>query len=146
MPPTVRWLVDNGDAVRLHIRNQDGAWACALVILRPDWTDGGSTDVAAEGNLRGIWYDSGTSVTDDAGRHDCSPTTVADEDLARGAARHGIPAGTAGNDPLPIDGSQWAIPHDDNLADATRYDDGPNAYDAAGQIPERLLQRTVPEF
>ena len=49
--PKVRWLVEHGDAVRLHIRNGDGAWACALVVLRPDWTLG--DNVAVEGKTAG---------------------------------------------------------------------------------------------
>ena len=33
--PIVDWLVGNGGAVRLQARNQDGAWACALIVLQP---------------------------------------------------------------------------------------------------------------
>ena len=109
--PIVWWLVADGDAVRLHIRNEDGAWACALVVLRPDWILGDNVEV--EGKLRGIWFDSGTNITGSGGVHDCSPATVADEDLAVGDDRHGITDGTTGNDPPPIDGARWAIPHDD---------------------------------
>ena len=113
-------------------------------MLRPDWTLGDNVEV--EGKLRGIWFDSGTNITVDDGRHDCSPATVADENLAVAAARHGLSATVVGNDPPPIDGALWAIPHDDNPDSGTMYDDGPSAFESTGQIPPRLLQRTVPEF
>lgn len=34
-PPAVDWLAQNGGAVRVHARNADGRWACALVVVRP---------------------------------------------------------------------------------------------------------------
>ena len=75
--PSVIWLVEDFDAVRIQIRNEDGAWACALIVLRPDWTTGTADQQAqAEGNLRGIWYDAGANIptaTDEVGgRHHCS--------------------------------------------------------------------------
>ena len=85
--PQVAWLLNDWDAVRIQARNQDGAWACALVVLKPNTanldvlggtpagTDGliaasgaiADTTVAndqttvelANAHLRGIWYDSG---------------------------------------------------------------------------------------
>ena len=33
--PRVRWLIDTSSAVRLHMRNDDGNWRCALVISKP---------------------------------------------------------------------------------------------------------------
>ena len=85
--PQVAWLLNDWDAVRIQARNQDGAWACALVVLKPHTanldvvggtpagTDGliaasgaiADTTVAtdqttvelANAHLRGIWYDSG---------------------------------------------------------------------------------------
>ena len=64
------WLVaDRFDASGLQIRNEDGAWACALVVLRPDWTVGDADDQAkaVEGTLRGIWYDAGSNIDDVTG-------------------------------------------------------------------------------
>ena len=69
--PRVRWLVGTGDAVRIQARNTDGAWACALIVLRPDWNNdkaGANSDVnnaralTAEGQLRGVWYDTGAVI------------------------------------------------------------------------------------
>ena len=95
--PSVGWLLNAWDAVRVQARNQDGAWACALIILKPDTDEldtdtstnsvdivditgsDGATNVNAVGveitdaRLRGIWYDSGDA--DAANIHHCSPTT-----------------------------------------------------------------------
>ena len=143
--PVVRWLVKDGDAVRLHIRNEDNAWACALIVLRPKWSDTASAE-AVKGNLRGIWYDAGLTITG-AGLHDCSPATVNDRNLTDGStARYGISnsgTGATGNDPAPNDGANWSIPYDSNLADITVPADTDGTTEAA---PGRLLQRTVPEF
>ena len=128
--PTVRWLVDDRDAVRLQIRNEDGAWACALIVLRPDWNTtmaGGTPDEAeqatVEGNLRGIWYDAGANIPDDNGLHHCSPTSGTASTFAVGTATaigsFSAPAdfgneaaedggGTATKDPLPESGAYRA--------------------------------------
>ena len=79
-PPKVDWLLNDWDAVRVHARNQDGAWACALIVLKPNAAaldadtdasvgingadDGGTpannmTVANANARLRGVWYDSG---------------------------------------------------------------------------------------
>ena len=149
--PKVRWLVANRDAVRIQVRNEDGSWACALIVLRPDWnsTMAGSgtpddTQIATvEGNLRGVWYDAGSNIpTGNDGVHHCSPTSVATSAYAGGTALQGLApatsfgnlaaaevAATVSNDPLPISGSTWNIPGDSTT-----------------EIPNRLLQRAVPDF
>ena len=134
--PLVRWLVDDRDAVRLQIRNEDGSWACALIVLRPDWNTtmaGGTPDEAdqakVEGDLRGIWFDAGANIPDDNGLHHCSPTTSgtpkafasgtttspatigtfkAPADFGNLAAEDAI--GTMTRDPLPASGAIWNIP------------------------------------
>ena len=168
--PVVRWLVDNGDAIRIQIKNDDGAWACALIVLRPDWNDsmvaGSSVNASiaatAEGNLRGIWYDAGanlrgnatTSDTEEAfGRHNCSPATVADIDMYAGTANpygYGTLSAATGNDPLPSSGATWNIPYGTATGPATDDYDGTRV-DAAdngtgADILGRVLQRTVPAF
>ena len=129
--PKVRWLVDDRDAVRLQIRNEDGSWACALIVLRPDWNTtmaGGTPNEAAqatvEGNLRGIWYDAGANIPDDNGLHHCSPTSNASHEFAAASGTYGGfgAPGAFGNDaaedgvatdthdPLPVNGATWNIP------------------------------------
>ena len=104
-PPKVDWLLNDWDAVRVHARNQDGAWACALIVLKPNAAaldadtdasvgingadDGGTpannmTVANANARLRGVWYDSGDTYT--AGTTD-----------AAGEAFHCSPAATAGS-------------------------------------------------
>lgn len=82
-PPALAWLSgttastpDNTNAaVRLHLRNPEGEWRCALIILRvaPGNTDGatGLTSATAA-RVRGAWYDGGNAQPED-GLHDCSP-------------------------------------------------------------------------
>ena len=110
--PVVDWLAGNGGAVRVHGRNSDGAWACALVVLQPaisptdtPWftategsaatassgtnTIGGTSDLAssnerAVANLRGVWFDSGSAA--DAGADNCSPVDT--QATARATAPH----------------------------------------------------------
>ncbi len=170
--PVVRWLVADGDAIRIQIKNADGAWACALIVLRPDWNDsmvaGTAVDATiaatAEGNLRGIWYDAGanlrgnaaTSDTEEAfGRHNCSPATVADIAMyTTGLNPYGYAAlsasGATGNDPLPLNGAMWNIPYGTATGpatddyDGTRVDTPDNG--TGVDILGRVLQRTVPAF
>ena len=146
--PIVRWLVDDRDAVRLQTRNEDGSWACALIVLRPDWNTtmaGGAPEEAdqatVEGNLRGIWYDAGANIPDDNGLHHCSPTSTATFDFVTGAtvatdftAPHDFgnedaddAAGTLTKDPLPESGSTWNIP-------------------GGGTVLNRTLLQAVPDF
>ena len=133
--PIVRWLVDDRDAVRIQIRNEDGSWACALIVLRPDWnttmatgTPDEAEQATVEGNLRGIWFDAGANIPDDNGRHHCSPTSGTAKAFASGttavpvtigafsapgdfgnlAAKDAI--GTSTKDPLPVSGAIWNIP------------------------------------
>lgn len=163
--PIVRWLVADGDAVRIQIKNADGAWACALIVLRPDWNDSmvsgsftGSEAVTAEGNLRGIWYDAGANLRGDTtshqeeanGRHNCSPTTVNPQALHAGSTPpnpYGFAATAAdGHDPLPASGAEWNIPFTDTNDDAG-VSGAVSTNDGAGNdILGRTLQRSVPAF
>ena len=103
VPPAIDWLGSNWRAVRLHARNSDGRWACALIVVQAeaDGTEAGkggryqtSANAASNGIevktgptaaeqrtnsrlmnawLNGIWYDSGDVITTNGGRDDCSP-------------------------------------------------------------------------
>ena len=106
LPPSVNWLLTDWDAVRIHARNQDGAWACALIVLKPN-TNGIPTsasnkpaDAAAEAladaQLRGIWFDSGPSYEAADQAHHCSPVVTAATPAAVEA-------------PLPTDSNTWTI-------------------------------------
>ena len=142
--PQVSWLVDDFDAIRLQIRDEDGAWACALIVLRPDWTTGTvDQQTQTEGTLRGIWYDAGSNIPTAApeagGSHHCSPTTSQAVSSHIGGGRT---AGTAVHDPLPVNGAAWTIPYDSTPGVTPVVD--PNG--TGDDIPGRLLQRTVPSF
>ena len=153
--PIVRWLVDGRDAVRLQIRNEDGSWACALIVLRPDWnttmatgTPNEAEQATVEGNLRGIWFDAGANIPDDDGLHHCSPTSTtavmfagavtgigdddtfdAPGDFGNLAAKDAV--GTATKDPLPLSGSTWNIP---------------GGGTGAAAVLDRTLLQSVPDF
>ena len=92
--PAFDWLLDTGKAVRIQAQNTDGAWACALIVMRPDidqtdiatgsFVGGIPTDsgLGADANSKvkldvwtsGIWYDKGDEpLTADNGLHACSP-------------------------------------------------------------------------
>ena len=123
--PTVDWLLNDWDAVRIQARNQDGAWACALIVLKPnaeasDRTSGRNSGTAikeevvttgtvsatytaiakqlADARLRGVWYDSGD--TDFANEIHCSP-----------AGNTGV-SGVADDSWIPEAADQWTIPVD----------------------------------
>ena len=124
--PVVDWLLNDWDAVRIQARNQDGAWACALIVLKPntedgDQTSGRNTGTAineevdttpisvsgsysgiakqlADARLRGVWYDSGD--TDFANALHCSP-----------AGNTGV-ASAADKSWVPEAADQWTIPVD----------------------------------
>ena len=92
-PPQTDWLLADWRAVRLQAANSDGAWACALIVLRPNvdqtvllgarfQTTALPTGVTASSNgkriidawLGGIWYDSGEAYADPAASaQHCSP-------------------------------------------------------------------------
>lgn len=103
VPPKVDWIGNDWKAVRLHARNSDGRWACALIVVQAqvDGAEAGDaaryagskptamvasasiSDADKRANARlakawisGIWYDSGDVVTDSNGLHDCSPVDV----------------------------------------------------------------------
>ena len=48
--PVVGWQLNAWDAVRIQARNQDGAWACALIVLKPDSEDGDQTGDGVDGD------------------------------------------------------------------------------------------------
>ena len=124
-PPGIDWVGANSRAVRLHSRNSDGRWACALIVVQAE-ADGVEVAKATRYNdaavppnsglsasatvgselartnsrlmnawLSGIWYDSGDVVTTGEGEHDCSP-------VDNGTA----PPGTAS---FPSSADQWKI-------------------------------------
>ena len=138
LAPKVRWLVADYDAVRLQARNADGSWACALVVLRPDWnqtmansTSGVDTVVQAtvEGNLRGTWYDAGADIIA-GGLHHCSPTigTAVVPSASNGNLDAKDAIGDAVHDLLPVNASEWTIPAD------------------GSSVVARTFGRTVPVF
>ena len=105
VPPTVDWLLTDWDAVRIHAQNEDGSWACALIVLKPQ-TDGLSRSGAAltdaevslaNAQLRGVWYDSGEAYTTANQVHHCSPV-------------HASTAANVFDAPLPTDANTWTIP------------------------------------
>ena len=105
-PPTVEWLLNPWDAVRLQARNQDGAWACALVVLKPNTAGMATppTDTAlTDAQLRGVWYDSGPSYPD---------AQAAATEVNKQGAQHCSPVlydATTPTDPLPTSASDWTI-------------------------------------
>ena len=143
--PAAPWLIDDGAAIRLHARNSDDSWACALIVMRPRTSAqvGAAAAVtypavtaADVGRLRGIWYDSGPFADPDAtanstGLHHCSPTFV--------TAGQVIPpgAGVTGRAVLPSSATEWDIPLDKLATTAAP------ANDASG---EKNMRRSVPAF
>ena len=120
--PTVEWIAKGRDAVRLHLRNTEGEWRCALVILRPSASgleakasvaaNAGETKAA---EMRGTWYDGGDSQApgmpgaspSQFGRHDCSPLGA---------------AGGAGDDELPSNAQTWVIDNAGSALPAAQLD------------------------
>ena len=123
-PPQVPWLLSDWRAVRVQAANTDGAWACALIVLRPNvpeanvWASGAGVPGSFKGTtptfggadsakrtmdawLGGIWYDSGESYA----------SAVASEE-------HCSPAGLTGQSPgtdhawLPVNADTWVIDPD----------------------------------
>ena len=86
--PTVGWLSDGDSAVRIHMRNPEGEWRCALLVHNISLADIAATGYAnttsvtdddreAANRISGVWYDGGTSQPASqpagVGIHDCSP-------------------------------------------------------------------------
>ena len=44
-PPVVDWLLDDFRAVRVQSQNSDGAWACALIVMRPNTPEFPASDL-----------------------------------------------------------------------------------------------------
>ena len=125
--PSVRWLVSDNDAIRIQTRNDDGSWACALIVMRPDWEDGrtdttpsAATIAEVESRLRGIWYDAGAHIEEE-GLHNCSPTNVTPVTPATGTANADAGDTVDRHDVLPASSQQWVI-------------------------GDRTLERSVPDF
>ena len=125
--PDVDWLVSNGDAIRLQARNDDGSWACALVVMRPEGS--------AAANQRGIWYGSGTEIQAN-GLHHCSPARRnPGGDPVTGAPITGSP-GTSNPGALssvPANAQTWTIGPDSN-----------GTTTATDNIAGHTLERSVP--
>ena len=119
IPPEVDWLLADWRAVRLQSANSDGAWACALIVLRPNvgqakvlaanvvGTLTGVTPNTADGKrvmdawLGGIWYDSGEAYASAGASEDhCSPVGLT-----------GASPGTAAAW-LPASANTWTIDPD----------------------------------
>ena len=124
--PDVYWLLNAWDAVRIQAKNQDNAWACALIVLKPNSDnldtddddlistggvdDTGTNDVAvdlANAHLRGIWYDSGDTYDSTGaaparlnGVDHCSPVVwvavAANQTAPLPSSASGWPIGTTG--------------------------------------------------
>ena len=134
--PAVRWAVENG-ALRLHLRNTEGEWRCALVVLRPDASV--ITDETQAAEMRGVWYDGGDTQTGtlgtDAGAHDCSPigilTTTAPAPGTAGAVA-GITGGAScsttaaahADSCVASSAQQWVIPDAGNVDNTSTPTDG----------------------
>ena len=73
--PVVPWLNNPGGAIRIQIRNAEGDWACALIVMRPNG------DPGPRGQIRGIWYDAGRDI--EGGLHNCSPSNGDQADARR---------------------------------------------------------------
>ena len=82
-PPDVTWGLTANSAIRIHLANNEQEWRCALVVLKPSAANITAIDttnfddafgVSKAAQIRGIWYDGGSVVTD-AGLHDCSPVS-----------------------------------------------------------------------
>lgn len=119
--PKVRWLVDDRSAVRIHMKNNVDEWRCALVIVKPSRTalEAGFTGaapvvpdatVAAQkaAELRGTWYDGGTTATD-RGQRDCSPIDEGAQAPAVLTSGGGGTGGMTYDDSLPEDANTWVI-------------------------------------
>ena len=152
--PHVRWIVDDGDAVRVQARNADGSWACALIVLRPDWNEARADDTPTddaidkvEANLRGTWYDgdsTGGTGTGNTGLHNCSPVgnTVANTDDTTNLV------GDSGfnDDTDALFGNRAAGDVDDGVRDTLPISSSEwNVAGAAG-IDPRTFGRSVPSF
>ena len=101
VPPKADWLLADWRAVRVQAGNSDGAWACALIVIRPNVPEASVYLATASDNIEadsfvtnptsfpttaadqqrtmnawlgGIWYDSGESyATGTASEQHCSP-------------------------------------------------------------------------
>ena len=82
--PVVPWLNNPGGAIRIQIRNTEGDWACALIVMRPNG------DPGPRGQIRGIWYDAGRDI-EDGGLLNCSP------------------GGATGADHRPASATAWTV-------------------------------------
>lgn len=94
-------------AVRLHLRNPEGEWRCALIVLKT--ASAASDSVAAPGTtaaarVKGLWYDGGDAQAD-SGLHDCSPlpTTITAVEYPDSATDWSIPTVTTQLDPTSTD-------------------------------------------
>ena len=163
-PPKVNWLLNDWDAVRVHARNQDGAWACALIVLKPNADDldadndasvqingadnggvaGNNLSVAnANARLRGVWYDSGQTytagTTDAAGEaFHCSPVaSAAGTAIALGC--EGVTATMATADACHTAGGAWLPAVSAN----TSIDPLPGGANLWGIVSGRVLTRNL---
>ncbi len=131
--PVVDWVVDDASAVRLHIRNAENQWRCALVVMKPslsvlgvhattnEYYSGGDRvyDTASSTNtetnaklaaaeISGLWFDGGSPAAGSTydHLHDCSPS--AENDLNTCTA--GTAAAALKDTCLPENANSWNIP------------------------------------
>ena len=112
--------------MRIQAKNQDGAWACALIVLKPDAdnldavttpaaqadvvsVNGNIADLAtdtkigvdlANARLRGVWYDRGDTF-------DTSGRTANGVDHCSPVDHKAVPTGL--DAPLPGSADEWTI-------------------------------------
>ena len=140
-PPAVNWITStDGAAIRIHARNSEEQWRCALVIrhVSRDELTGtapaldsskygivGATGTAvvvaslpaaalAAAEIGGLWFDGGNTIVDN-GLHDCSPfgsVTSATCLDTTGTAQ-------VSDGCLPDTANSWNIPDEDGHVDAT---------------------------
>ena len=110
--PQYPFIVAAGSAWRIAVANEDGAWACALIVQRPKVT---ATNVAAAGNyvggvpsttgdavtsvtawMVGDWFDRGDRLLDNDGMNSvCSPVIAAGTAATTAKMHAALPTGVA---------------------------------------------------
>ena len=83
-PPNVDWLGANWRAVRLHARNSDGRWACALIVVQAEAT---GTIATTTGRYPNVGNPTGRTTAGTNGiTHSTTPTSQA-ADVQRNNSR-----------------------------------------------------------
>ncbi len=157
--PSVGWLLNAWDAVRIQARNQDGAWACALIVLKPDTdeldtdTSASSVDIVditggdvasnthaigvaiADARLRGVWFSSGATYTAGDDDQHCSPTATNSSAVTAGCS-----VGTHTTVSACHDAGGAFVPP---IAASATIDPLPGSADTWGITTDRALTRNI---